>query len=1255
MEKFTIDQKKCLDYKHHQAVTANAGSGKTRILVERYLRIIYEEVINNRAKIEDIVAITFTKKAAAEMRMRIIKELNNEINRVEDNDKRYKLEHIRNNMIYARISTIHSFCGQLLKEYPIEAGVAYNYQDLDDYDRNILIEQSIDEIFGKIIDDDFASLDKRTFYMEIVAVFGYTSIREFIFNLLVSNENARLIYQFYEKSEEDIVNFYLDSFTAQLKNTLMQIQNIVEQSNKEASKEFKESEVMVYNEVLNINITDTTEFKDLIRLYIKLLKALHTKVGRSYLVSMITKSYPILSKHMKNLDKLFVGTPLSIDKLKKNELNNINNEIDNLEKLCIKYTSHVKKLVDLTQQINEHFSNLKLKLPALTFDDILLKTLELLQNNSHNVREKIRSKIKYLMVDEFQDTNQIQYEIIKNIVEDSQSNSYTAKTILFIVGDDKQSIYGFRSADVRVFNELKKNIEKHNKEHFKELEDNGIISLKESFRMLPSITGFINYILQNSMKSDISKFDVDYKEFVNGRVSLNNKELEHVGSIRILLSFITMDQGQDNSIAENTDIVESEDNESDNEQVEQAEIQNIADYINYIVQNENNQFDLIKGDAKVAPNYSDIAIIMRKRTQFPSLGNELLKRSIPYEISAGSGFFQTMEIIELTSALKFFADNNDIDLIGLLKSNMFNLKDIDILNISLMSNKENFWNKFVKYYEKDKNNFLIKRAYDIIIEFKELADKLPLDTFLSLLVERTSLLVAITDSHRAKQIKANINRFIDYVREFTAKGFRNISDLTQQINTLMASSSEPEAGVFSDENSVKILTIHASKGLEFPIVILADANYQDSNRVEIIEKDLGVNIKFAAPEDGITENVITTIAHNLIKINQNLANDAENLRLLYVALSRAKDHLIISASIKEGKNGFHQPRNFFKVILEQFESFKDADYNESLRTILDGNIMNISIVNNNFPIYYNGKQTDIELNLNIPIISKFYVQNIQNEVEEYTKKVIKDDVIQSFEINDVLSATKITSFFTDGLEYDYKYFFGFAPDSDSKIEMQFADTEKDEDQIAGSLAGSYIHHILQHILSWLPEVDNMDFKLLNSLIDNLEPIFSSKIDNGIKERIIKECTNVAQTKFIKSNYELIKKAKFEVTYSMPVNNDILLTTIDFLMIENNKVVICDWKTNKVNTPSDIASHYNLQMQVYAYIMSYLFPEQDEFQCKLLLTRLAKPNCNDSAWIYEFKFKREELVAFGNTIIEKAGFMKSPIEKNNNVNSTFLNN
>ncbi len=615
-----------------------------------------------------------------------------------------------------------------------------------------------------------------------------------------------------------------------------------------------------------------------------------------------------------------------------------------------------------------------------------------------------------------------------------------------------------------------------------------------------------------------------------------------------------------------------------------------------------------------------------------------------------------MEIIELTSALKFFADNNDdISFAALLKSNLFNLNDEHLFKISSIDKIGSYWQKFLKFYELNQDDYLINRTYEIISEFTNLADKLPMEALLNLLIEKTSLIASVAGNHKSEQIKANIFRFVEYVRDFESKGFKNISDLIKQINTLMEHSSEPEAAIFSGDNSVKILTVHSSKGLEFPIVILAESNYSDKHHAPLLDKDYGVNIKFAKPSSGIDENNLVTPIHNLIIKRQKLADDAENKRLLYVALSRAKDHLIISAKIKETNKGFYKPVNFLKVILEPFSIFAGDNYHSTLRLIQNGESYIEELPIDDFPLYYDDAQTTTSIQINIPFICNFdYVELIDN-IEEENEKIIVDDKIESNDTIETISATKITSFFSDELDYDFKYFLGLTSKFDTNLEGLFANPDKESEQIVGSRAGTYIHSIMQHINYWLPKKNQIDNLKLNELIDNLEIEFSSKIIDELRERIIKESTNIAKSKFIQNNYHLLKNSKFEITYSMPFGTNILVATIDLLLIENETAIICDWKSNRSNRPADIAHHYKLQMKTYAYILSYLYPNQDEFVCKLLLTRLANEDSEDEDWIYEYKFFREELRNFEIYLKENINFIKFPIEKIKNFNKNFINN
>jgi len=130
----------------------------------------------------------------------------------------------------------------------------------------------------------------------------------------------------------------------------------------------------------------------------------------------------------------------------------------------------------------------------------------------------------------------------------------------------------------------------------------------------------------------------------------------------------------------------------------------------------------------------------------------------------------------------------------------------------------------------------------------------------------------------------------------------------------------------------------------------------------------------------------------------------------------------------------------------------------------------------------------------------------------------------------------------------------------------------------------------------------------------------------------------------------LKHSKFETSYSLPINNDILVAAIDMMIFnEQGEVIICDWKTNRTRTPEDISESYRLQMLCYAYIVSFIFPLQNEFECKLLLTRLAKPNAEDLDWIFTFKFTKEDIAGFESILKENANYIKYPIRKMNKFN------
>jgi ATP-dependent helicase/nuclease subunit A len=413
MAKRTREQNLALMTDRYVAVTANAGSGKTRVLVERYLELITKPDINgNLFEIEEIAAITFTKKAASEMKAKIIRILNDKIKEY-DSDLKKSLfyDDIRDNMIYANISTIHSFCYQILKEYPIEAEIPPNFGELTDYDYYNIIDDSIDEILEKFLEKDNKS--KNEFLFNLVQIMDYNNLRNNLKNLLSSGESYNNFINFYSNKtiQELSQNYNLIIFEYIKRNLINYVSNLLNyiEAIYEGNEKNIDKIVLAQNSIKD-NLTSIEKEKsniyNLIQYYYKTIKAVKVKAGKSYILTQIIKiiddyDFSIAEKNITSIAEIYSKYSLEI-------INDIQNE----------YLKTILLFRDTAIEIHDLIERSKIKIPAFTFDDILLKTLELLKKNNNDIREKIRRKLKYLLVDEFQDTNLVQYNIIKYLIPD---------------------------------------------------------------------------------------------------------------------------------------------------------------------------------------------------------------------------------------------------------------------------------------------------------------------------------------------------------------------------------------------------------------------------------------------------------------------------------------------------------------------------------------------------------------------------------------------------------------------------------------------------------------------------------------------------------------------------------------------------------------------------------------------------------------------------------------------------------------------
>lgn len=1240
--KLTFEQKLTQAIDRNISVTANAGTGKTTVLVKRYIDILLhsfdETSAESRSLIDtfnpkNILAITFTKKAAAEMKLKVIKRIQDMIeDKLESGEKNisrklYDLKVIRNSIGAARISTIHSFCSSLLRDFSVEAGILPNFFEFSESEIARLERETIINVAeGWLLSKDDS---KSSFSRSILELVSKDDLIKLIHDVLQKRNIFEALDALYNLDNEMILekrNKFLADYIMELipKFKILYDLSTTIDINKLPKK--KQSEFEEANSVFEMMMDDFDkgDFEDSIYNIIEFFNNA-IKIFSVYFTSNSKKFY---SHIIKNSDEYACEIAFSEFEDHFSDIYKIKEALSYYE-LDNSMLDITRAIFEMCKEIIQEMDEEKLELNGLDFDDLLIKSRDLLKNE--NVRKKAISNLDYIMVDEFQDTNDIQYDIIKSLIPElTNNNSEKSNINLFIVGDGKQSIYAFRNADVRVFMQARKDIQNLNQrsidsgeisKEIKTYNENiishnddiltGKLDLKVTFRLNPVPASFVNYICRDLMKSDISEYDVEYSELigVKGAEKLFNGEGHNIGNVSVLLS----EDGVEN------------------------EAMSIANYIFKIMNDP--EFLIIDDENKERrPKFSDIGILSRKKKSFEYIGSALSQFNIPYIIHSGEGFFNAQEILDITSFLKFMHNpKDDISFASILRSPFFDIYDDKIYQISLEKG-ETLWEKFQLWV---KNNYQAQlklnegvsleapvRAYNILTEMLSLAPRLTLSQLIMKILDECSWFSTVSISPGSRQKEANMEKFIQFARDFEERGFKNIYDFVEELEFIQSQEfREPEASFVSGEDAVAIMTIHAAKGLEFPLVILCDTNSgTQGNSRFFINDEFGISLKMNNKlQDGYSHKVDTPIKFIAGKI-LDMAVSAEEKRLLYVAMTRAISNLVISSNLKTTKNGYSAPKSFLKLILE------GLDYN-----IEDITSDKISI-KDNFKILHDDNIREIDLNYDIDIIRQ---EEKEQEVFVQKPDLFPDEIdlltgIKAKTAGETFSATKLILFEDDKNRFIDRYVLGF-PEEKSDVMIDTAKVENEDDP-SGTLAGTLIHRTLENIKHWMTNEARVDPRVLSETIDRIIFDHGKAVDDRLRRRIIEECMNVASTELLQKFAANIDDAEIEFYLQMPINDNNLVGSIDMLIKNGNgSYEIWDWKSNNVLNKDEMhqaASHYEKQMKVYAGLFNLLHPGQEKIICRLLFTKLATSEARSDEWTFTYIWTKDQVAEFLNDMEKK---------------------
>jgi ATP-dependent helicase/nuclease subunit A len=834
------------EIKKHISVTAGPGSGKTTVLVERYLHILRQHTNLN---IDQIVAITFTNRAANEMRERLREELNRILSTAAPDERRHWLNYKRT-LDGAVITTIHGFCARLLREFPVEARIDPQFLLLDEHRAAMLLEAVVEEALNEFIGAGHVEISRLTLGV------GRGKLAEALSQLYreVRGQGLSLTDLAMRTAQSHATEADHARALSELSRAMNDFFAVRRTTVAARGKHAEGLENWSNLKPLLSTIPEVDAIADYCRAIEGFRKVRPSAVGA-------------LKEHVEGIDALVWEKELC-------------GRVPQIS-LDLFAKQYALELALLLNRIDERLNEEKQKISALDFDDLELRAFEIL--NRPEVITRAAERYKFFLVDEFQDTNGLQRRLLERL---ALQKARRESANLFIVGDRKQSIYGFRGADVAVFSEMTKTL----------LAAGGESKpLLLNFRSQPPLISFFNFLFERLFQpgEDVSRSELEELGYVGHEPSEARRELRDSGPLVEMMITTEASGNEDDPKAEQNS------RELDAEQ--------LAIRIVSLVES---------GDFK----YSDIALLFRAMTNVQIYETAFRRANIPYQTVLGRGFYEREEITDLIQLLRFLDNKTDeLALAAVLRSPLCGISDnallamrcapfLDALDLPGADPLKHFTQARRLYgallghrkiaFISPEEHLLLDRAGDLISGLIARQHHYALSTLLRFAVEQSEFETVIAATFDGAQRLANVQRLFTLAERFERSGHHLIRDFVRYVEEFEAiGSRESEGQIDEATNAVKLMTIHQAKGLEFPVVVIPDLQRwsRPPDNWVLLDRQRGLTLKVP---DG-RGKLVAGLTFNNFEQRHAFREQFESMRLLYVAATRAEDRLILSGTTRD--------------------------------------------------------------------------------------------------------------------------------------------------------------------------------------------------------------------------------------------------------------------------------------------------------------------------------------------------------------------
>lgn len=1155
--KWTTDQQHAIECRKGSVlVSAAAGSGKTTVLVERVIRRLTDE--DNPCSAEDLLIVTFTRAATAQMREKIgaaiLKRLSED-----PTDRHLRRQYML--LPFAKICTIDSFCNDLVRENFHALSISPDYSLLDNETavimKNDVCEAMLERAYEEDSDGSFSGLSD---------MMSSGSSDEDFAKLIIKMYDISTAYPFPDLWLDSLIEEYSQPdinkscWGGIIKKYVCDMLDYCVSSSNEMMAAMESDSIVAdaYGAAVQSDINMYAELRE--------------KVNRDWdeaLEAFNTVKYMGLGRVPKGYESETKNAVMTARK----KLKDLLKKVPNI--MCVSSGEHsedvrlmrgpVTKLIELVKQFGREYSAEKDKMNSADFSDILHRALNLLAVSDGrggyiktDLARELSSHYVEILVDEYQDINEAQDMIFKAISADENN--------LFTVGDVKQSIYRFRQAMPEIF--LRRRGTTHSFESGKYPLG---ITLGSNFRSRVGVTSCVNYIFRQLMSTEAGELEYDDSEALNAAAKYPERDTPDCE-----LHVVT-DKGN------RVDTLE-------------AQARYVARYIDCTVRE--GKTLVTKGGAMHPASYGDFCILLRTAKNVSSVyANALSERGIPVFSPETGGFFEAAEISFILSLLRVL-DNpvQDIPLAAVMLSPLFGFSAGELADIRASAKERLEAGETEPLYRSvaasaDEGDEKAAAFLKKIESLRRLSLTLSAGELVRRVCEETgfdAIAGAMPDGERRR---LNIGLLCDYAEKYEAAGNLGLSGFIRFIDKVARTSGDLATAARPSENAdiVRIMTVHQSKGLEFPICILADMqhafNERDNTESVLISSSAGLGMK-RRTEDGIS--VYDTASRRAAVITSERMGRSEEMRVLYVALTRAKENLVMVTSVPNPEKGLAkvavecgigERMNPFAVL--RMNNFSDLVLMALMRHPAADELRKLSGVD--VPIFLPEKD---RFKLKVVVSdSESFMTESANEQKIAAKPVFFDEVCERLDYSDprsVLSSVPAKRAASDG--------------SERGINREYFASSRPAFMSSGGLTpaqrGTATHKFMQ-------------FSNYAAARADIESELARLVDGGFLSEEEGKAVNVSAAKrffmsslaeriFASDNVMREKKfaalfpAKFfypELTGEATEEKIVVQGIADCVFVEDGKLVIVDYKTDTGVDAEALLDRYSAQLGIYREALS----------------------------------------------------------------------